>query len=72
MPIFEYRCTQCGHATAFLEKAPSRRKHPCEECGSAKTEKLLSTFAAHSAGCAPSSACPQRDTCTSDTCPLSR
>jgi len=71
MPIFEYRCTECGHVTAFLEKAHSRRKHPCEECGSAKTEKALSTFVARSARPAPAAACPQRGTCTSDTCPLS-
>jgi putative FmdB family regulatory protein len=72
MPIFEYRCSDCGHVTAFLEKARGRRRHPCEECGSTKTDKLLSTFAAHSAGPSPAAACPQQGTCTSATCPLSR
>ena len=48
MPIFEYRCKGCSHVTAFLEKASSRRAHPCEKCGSKRTEKVLSTFAAQS------------------------
>jgi len=69
MPIFEYRCRDCGHVTEFLEKADSRRKHACGACGSAATEKALSTFAAHSQPAGP--ACASRGTCTSGQCPLS-
>ena len=45
MPIFEYRCGQCGaeferlHATAQVE-AP-----PCPVCGAAGAERLISRFA---------------------------
>ncbi len=46
MPIFEYRCKQCGHVTPFLEKAGNRKSHVCEKCSSKAMEKLLSTFAA--------------------------
>ena len=64
MPVFEYRCTRCGHVTAFLEKANARQQHTCEKCGSKDTEKVFSTFAAKS-GKASSSGCP------TGTCPLS-
>jgi putative FmdB family regulatory protein len=66
MPIFEYRCRECGHVTAFLEKADAHRRHPCEKCGSAKTEKAFSTFAAKS-GTSSSSG----SSCPTGTCPLS-
>ena len=65
MPIFEYRCDECGRVTAFLEKA-GRRKHACEACESTKTTKALSSFATRS------SSCPDAGTCTSGTCPMSR
>jgi len=64
MPIFEYRCSKCGHVTAFLEKPNARRPHPCEKCGSKETEKVFSTFAAKS-GKASLASCP------TGTCPLS-
>ena len=72
MPIFEYRCGKCGHLTAFLEKAGTKGRHACEECGSTQTEKVLSTFAAQSGGSAAEPACPNRGTCSSGTCPLAR
>ena len=72
MPIFEYRCKECGPVTAFREKAGSRRKHACEACSSTSTEKAFSTFAARSGGSPSAGACPRRETCTSDTCPLSK
>jgi len=64
MPIFEYRCSTCGHVTAFLEKAGARHPHVCEKCGSKDTEKVFSTFAAKS-GKGSSASCP------TGTCPLS-
>ena len=47
MPIYEYRCKNCGHVTAFLEKLGAKKRHPCEKCGSPRTAKRFSTFAAH-------------------------
>jgi putative FmdB family regulatory protein len=59
MPIFEYKCADCGHVTEFLEARGAKRQHACEKCRSAKTRKVLSTFAAH-AGTSSSgdSGCP--------------
>lgn len=65
MPIFEYRCSKCGHVTAFLEKANARGGHACENCGSKKTEKIFSTFAAKTGTSSSDASCP------TGTCPLS-
>ena len=66
MPLYEYRCKQCGHVTAFLERSNARQAHACEKCGSKDTEKVFSTFAAKS-GTSSSS----RSSCPTGTCPLS-
>ena len=43
MPIFEYRCQDCGHQ---FEKLVSRSQQPtCPACQGAKLEQLLSVFA---------------------------
>lgn len=47
MPIYEYKCQACGHMMSLLEKSGAKGPHPCEKCGSEKTEKAFSTFAAH-------------------------
>jgi len=66
MPIFEYRCSKCGHVTAFLENPHARSPHACEKCASKDTEKVFSTFAAKS-GTSSSSG----SSCPTGTCPLS-
>ncbi len=67
MPIFEYRCNDCGHVTEFLEMPGADGEHTCEECGSEKTEKAFSAFSArmaptkqHPPGC---QSCAERGTC---------
>lgn len=66
MPIFEYRCGECGHVSSFLEKAGGRRARACEKCGSKDTRKVFSTFAAKSGGHAS-----DNPSCPTGTCPLS-
>lgn len=60
MPMFEYRCAECGHK--FEELVSSADDFvECPKCHSAKAEKLLSVFAASgsaSAGSLPSCARP--------------
>ena len=67
MPIFEYQCKRCGHVTAFLEKAGSKKSHACEKCGSKATEKIFSTFAVESGTSSTSGG----SSCPTGTCPLS-
>ena len=70
MPIFEYRCEECGHsfeAILFGEQKPE-----CPKCHAVKLEQQLSTFAvskssnapAPSAGCGQSSCCMMNGGCS--------
>jgi len=42
MPIYEYRCTKCGHQEEFLQKASEPALSKCPACGKATFQKLLS------------------------------
>ena len=46
MPLFEYRCQNCGTKfEALVFSSQADKPVECENCGSEDTEKLLSTFA---------------------------
>jgi len=71
MPIFEYRCRECGGRFEAIVKS-SLSTTTCKNCGSKKVEQLLSVFAvvgpSHSAAAAepgPCGACgaPRRGMC---------
>lgn len=49
MPLFEYRCTDCGSLTEQMVLAgdTDRSAPSCAKCGSGHTSRMLSTFAAH-------------------------
>lgn len=42
MPIYEYRCTRCGHEMSHFHRRRSDPRPPCEECGEDSLEKLIS------------------------------
>jgi putative FmdB family regulatory protein len=43
MPIYEYRCKQCGATSEFLVGVSSTEKTlRCKQCGSPKLEKMIS------------------------------
>lgn len=44
MPLYEYKCTKCGHEFEELVSFANADKVKCEECGG-KTERLASCFA---------------------------
>ncbi|MBI4164506.1 MAG: zinc ribbon domain-containing protein [Acidobacteria bacterium] len=44
MPIFEYRCRDCGRSFETIVNSSSPRT-VCKSCGSKKVEQLLSVFA---------------------------
>jgi putative FmdB family regulatory protein len=63
MPIFEYRCEQCGHnfeAILFGDQQAA-----CPKCNAQKLEQQLSTFAVstHSSVAAPAQSCGQSNCC---------
>ena len=45
MPIFEYKCSACGHTMEVLQKGPKAARPACEKCGSEDVHKLFSGFA---------------------------
>ena len=42
MPIYEYRCSACGHQEEFLQKVSERPLTKCPACHKAAFKKLLS------------------------------
>jgi len=64
MPLFEYRCKDCGQVTEVLERPGSPKSHRCPKCGSARMRKQLSAFGVGKTHAASSAACP------TGTCPL--
>jgi putative FmdB family regulatory protein len=41
VPIYEYRCTKCGHLIEIIQKLSDRPLRKCSEC-SGRLEKLVS------------------------------
>ena len=56
MPIYEYKCEDCGTPFEKLVRASDPAGPACPSCGTAKVTQQLSTFAAH--GAASASAAP--------------
>jgi putative FmdB family regulatory protein len=49
MPLYEYRCPECGHRFEILQKMGHGAEGlTCPHCGAGKVEKQFSTFAAAS------------------------
>ncbi len=69
MPMFEYRCHQCGHLMEVLVMSSGKAlpKVVCEKCGSVKTEKVISGFSV-GPGKTDSGSCPT--CCPTGTCGL--
>ena len=45
MPIYEFRCADCGRITNhFTRKIDTEVRPPCEHCGSAATSRMMSKF----------------------------
>jgi putative FmdB family regulatory protein len=45
MPIYEYRCDECGKRSTSLLPSFSSPDPPCPHCGKAGLRRLVSTFA---------------------------
>jgi putative FmdB family regulatory protein len=42
MPIYEYRCAECGHELDVLQKISDAPLRKCPECGKSKLKRLMS------------------------------
>ncbi len=45
MPLFKYRCRDCGEEFEELVSFDKSNDMECPQCGSRQTEKLVSAFA---------------------------
>jgi putative FmdB family regulatory protein len=64
MPIYEYRCEDCGAITEFLQRRIDVSETvTCEQCGSHKVTKLLSAVnvSVSEGHAAPGKTCCGRD-----------
>jgi putative FmdB family regulatory protein len=50
MPIYEYRCEECGKRSTSLLPSYSTPDPPCPHCGKPALRRLVSTFATVSSG----------------------
>jgi putative FmdB family regulatory protein len=44
VPIYEYRCRECGEDYEMLVSLVSKELPPCPKCGSEKVNKQMSLF----------------------------
>lgn len=42
MPIYEYRCSECGHTFERLQQISESDPDQCPECGSSEVGRLIS------------------------------
>lgn len=42
MPIYEYRCSKCGHEDEIFQNYKEKPKRKCTSCGKLKFERLIS------------------------------
>lgn len=50
MPIYEYRCEDCGKRSSALLASYSSKDPACPHCGKPALRRLVSTFATVSSG----------------------
>ena len=50
MPIYEYRCDECGRKSSALLASYATPDPPCPHCGKPALKRLVSTFATVSSG----------------------
>ncbi|MHC4646591.1 MAG: FmdB family zinc ribbon protein [Planctomycetota bacterium] len=46
MPIYEYKCSECGRVNEFLESLSSKAGRKCGYCGGRKLTRQFSVFSA--------------------------
>jgi len=71
MPIYEYRCSDCGNQFEEIISNSETRNPACPGCASAKTEKLMSRIGGIGMGktssgdfaCASGAPCPGAASC---------
>ena len=48
MPVYEYRCNECGRVTSVFVRTMSAPESPaCDHCGNAELDRVISRVAYH-------------------------
>jgi putative FmdB family regulatory protein len=69
MPIYDYRCGQCGEVCEVFERSQGHKPDKCPSCGSESLERLVSTFSVLGSGASEGATCCGRDSpCESPPC----
>lgn len=73
MPIYEYKCNDCGAISDILVRSLSSMSIACTKCQSGNMTKLISVPGAvmtkgGGGACDESFACPQKHQCSSPHC----
>ncbi|MBN2079087.1 MAG: zinc ribbon domain-containing protein [Spirochaetes bacterium] len=55
MPLYEFKCRECGKSFSELRRVGDDEGVPCSHCGSVNTKKMVSSFASISSR--PASSC---------------
>lgn len=50
MPIYEYRCSSCGHQQEFLQKVSAAPLTRCTQCGQETFSKMVTAAGFHLKG----------------------
>ena len=69
MPIYDYRCRQCGQVCEVFLRSLDAKPAKCPNCGSEGLERLVSAFSVLGGGLGEGSTCCGRDSpCESPPC----
>ncbi len=72
MPLYEYRCSDCGKVQEFLETRSEAQPHACPSCGSQPMERIFSAFGVEVGRGASSGPSPcAGGGCSGGSCPFS-
>jgi putative FmdB family regulatory protein len=71
MPIYEYRCSECGKVFEELVFGDRDKKFPCPACAAASTEKIPSVIGGISMGGTMSPACGSTSCASASACAAS-
>ena len=57
MPIFDFKCQECGHKFDLMVSNANKEKVQCPQCGAVNLQQLISSFGTAKAGNGKSDSC---------------
>ncbi len=71
MPLYEYKCQDCGHVTEILQRGSEKEPDlQCSECGSRQLRRKFSVFGTVIGGSNIGGSNEIAASCPTGTCPL--